>query len=52
MYNLNIEAHLCKHCCHGKADSIKYYKCGSILALGIQHADHIFSALYYSSSVA
>jgi len=36
----NMEAHLCNHCCGGKAISITYSECVSV-ALGIQHAKHI-----------
>ena len=27
MYVCNTEAHLCNHCCSGKATSITYYEC-------------------------
>ena len=37
LYQSNIEAHLCNHCCSGKAINITYSECVSV-ALGIQHA--------------
>jgi hypothetical protein len=37
MYELNIEARTCNHCCCGKAISITYSECVSV-TLVIQHA--------------
>jgi len=36
----NIEAHLCNHCCCGKAITITHYDC-VFVDLGVQHAMHM-----------
>jgi len=37
----NIEVHLCKHCCNGKAVRITYSE-GVYVDLGVQHVMHMY----------
>ena len=43
----NTETRSRNHCCRGKAISIEYYKCLSILALVIRRGNRIFSAPHF-----
>ena len=42
----HTEARSRHNCCRGKVRSSKYFGCVSVLALGIRHANRIFSAPY------